>query len=79
MSIRMLVALVPVAALAVACGGEAVPEPQTPEAGQAATTEEKPAEPAPAADGAAPAAGAATPAPTGEAPPAGAEKAPDAK
>jgi hypothetical protein len=66
MSIRSLIALVPVCALAVACGGEATPEPATPDAA-AAAGEAKPAdapaeEAAPAADAAAPAADAAAPA-----------------
>lgn len=42
MSIRSLIALVPVCALAAACGGEATPEPATPDA--AAVPEEAPAE-----------------------------------
>jgi len=54
MSIRSLIALVPVCALAVACGGEATPEPATPDA--AAAPEAKPADPPPADPGAAPAA-----------------------
>jgi hypothetical protein len=65
MSIRSLIALVPVCALAVACGGEATPEPATPDAA-AAAPEAKPEAPAdaaaPAADAAAPAADAAAPA-----------------
>jgi biopolymer transport protein ExbB len=58
MSIRSLIAVVPVCAfavLSVACGGEATPEPATPDA--AAAAPETP--PAPAADAAAPAADAA--------------------
>jgi hypothetical protein len=66
MSIRSLIALVPVCALAVACGGEATPEPATPDAA-AAAPEEKPADAAAPADGAAPAEGAA-PAAEGAAP-----------
>jgi hypothetical protein len=53
MSIRSLIALIPVCAFAVACGGEATPEPATPDA--AAAPEAKPAD-APPADAAAPAA-----------------------
>jgi hypothetical protein len=75
MSIRSLIALVPVCALAfgsVACGGEATPEPATPDA--AAAGEAKPADAAaPAegdaakpADGAAPADAAAPAAPAEE-------------
>ena len=45
MSIRSLIALVPVCALAVACGGEATPEPATPDAA-AAAPEAKPEAPA---------------------------------
>jgi hypothetical protein len=69
MSIRSLIALVPVCALAVACGGEATPEPATP-ADAAAAGEAKPADAAAPAEGdaakpadaAAPAADAAAPA-----------------
>jgi hypothetical protein len=63
MSIRSLIALVPVCALAVACGGEATPEPATP-ADAAAAPEAKPADAAPAAEApaAAPADAAAAPA-----------------
>jgi hypothetical protein len=66
MSIRSLIALVPVCALAVACGGEATPEPATPDAA-AAAGEAKPDAAAPAegekpADAAAPAGDAAAPA-----------------
>jgi hypothetical protein len=64
MSIRSLIALVPVCALAVACGGEATPEPATPDA--AAAGEAKPADAAAPADGAAPAGDAAA-APAGDA------------
>jgi hypothetical protein len=61
MSIRSLIALVPVCALAVACGGEATPEPATPDS--AAAPEAKPEAPADAADAAAaPADAAAAPA-----------------
>ena len=69
MSIRSLIALVPVCALAVACGGEATPEPATPDS--AAAGEAKPADAAapaegdaakPAGDAAAPAGDAAAPA-----------------
>ena len=49
MSIRSLIALVPVCALAVACGGEATPEPATPDA--AAAGEAKPADAAAPAEG----------------------------
>jgi hypothetical protein len=65
MSIRSLIALVPVCALAVACGGEATPEPATPDAA-AAAGEAKPADAAAPADGAAPAGDAAA-APAGDA------------
>jgi hypothetical protein len=60
MSIRSLIAVVPVCAfavLSVACGGEATPEPATPDAA-AAAPETAPA-PAEGADAAAPAADAA--------------------
>lgn len=63
MQIRSLIALVPVCALAAfsaACGGEATPEPATPDA--AAAAPETAPEAAPAADAAAPAADAAAPA-----------------
>ena len=67
MSIRSLIALGSLAVLAAACGGEATPEPATPDA--AAAAESKPADApadaadaAPAADAAAPAADAAAPA-----------------
>lgn len=40
--IRKMIALIPVCAMAVACGGEATPEPAVPEG--AAATEEAPAE-----------------------------------
>ena len=70
MSIRSLIALVPVCALAigsVACGGEATPEPATPDAA-AAGGEEKPADAAaPAGDAAAAPAGDAAAAPAGDA------------
>lgn len=66
MSIRSLIAVVPVCAfavLSVACGGEATPEPATPDAAAAAPeTPPAPAADAPAADAAAPAADAAAPA-----------------
>lgn len=67
MSIRKIVALIPVAALAVACGGgEATPEAKAPdEAAAPAADEAAPAADAPAAEGdaaAAPADGAAAPA-----------------
>jgi hypothetical protein len=65
MSIRMLIALIPVSALVVACGGEAAPEAAAPEG--AAAAEEAPAAPAEAAPEAAPAEG-------GEAAPAEGEK-----
>jgi hypothetical protein len=67
MSIRSLIALVPVCALAVACGGEATPEPATPDAA-AAAPEEKPADAAaaPADAAAAPADAAAPAAPAAE-------------
>jgi small subunit ribosomal protein S2 len=75
MSIRSLIALVPVCALAVACGGEATPEPATPDA--AAAGEEKPADAAaPAADAEAAPAGDAAAAPAGDA---AAAPAPEAK
>lgn len=70
MSIRSLIALVPVCALAVACGGEATPEPATPDA--AAAGEAKPAD-APAGDAAKPA-DAAAPAGDAAAPAAPAEE-----
>jgi len=77
MSIRSLIALVPVCALAVAsaaCGGEATPEPATPDAA-AAGGEEKPADAAaPAGDAAAPAGDAAAPAGDAAAPAAPAEE-----
>ncbi len=60
MKISKIVALIPVAALAVACGGgEATPEAKAPEGGEAAAAPEAPAADAPAAD--APAADAAKP------------------
>ena len=64
MSIRSLIALVPVCALAVACGGEATPEPATPDAAAAAPEET----PAPAAEEAAPAEAAPEAAPAEAAP-----------
>lgn len=73
MQIRSLIALVPVCALAAfsaACGGEATPEPATPDA--AAAAPETP--PAPAADAAAPADAAAAPAGDAAAPAAPAEE-----
>ena len=61
MSIRTLIALGSFAVLGAACGGEATPEPATPDA--AAAGEEKPADAAaPAGDAAAPAGDAAAPA-----------------
>jgi ubiquinol-cytochrome c reductase cytochrome c1 subunit len=70
MSIRSLIALVPVCALAVACGGSATPEPATPDA--AAAGEAKPADAAaPAGDAAKPADAAA---PAGDAAAAPAEE-----
>ena len=64
MSIRSLIALGSFAVLAAACGGEATPEPATPDAAAAAgeAKPEAPAADAPAADAAAPAADAAAPA-----------------
>ena len=50
MSIRSLIALGSFGVLAVACGGEATPEPATPDA--AAAGEAKPADAAAPADGA---------------------------
>jgi hypothetical protein len=67
MSIRSLIALVPVCALAVACGGEATPEPATPDAA-AAAPEAKPADAAPAADAPAAPAADAPAAPAADAP-----------
>jgi hypothetical protein len=69
MSIRSLIALGSVCVLSAACGGEATPEPATPDA---AAAETKPAD-APA-DGAAPAADAAAPAADAAAPAAPAEE-----
>lgn len=67
--IRKIVALIPVCALAVACGGEATPEAEAPEGGDSAAAEEEamPAEEeaAPAEEEAAPADEAA---PEGDAP-----------
>jgi hypothetical protein len=65
MSIRTLIALGSFAVLAAACGGEATPEPATPDAA-AAGGEEKPADAAAPADGAAAPAGDAA-APAGDA------------
>ena len=65
MSIRSLIALGSFAVLAAACGGEATPEPATPDAAAAAgeaKPADAPADAAPAADAAAPAADAAAPA-----------------
>jgi hypothetical protein len=66
MSIAKFVALIPVCALAFACGGEQVPEAEVPE-GAAAAEEAKPADApsdVPADDAAAP----ASDAPAGDAP-----------
>ena len=77
MSIRKMIALIPVCALLAACGGEATPEAKAPEGGAAATEEAKPAEAAPAeadaatpveGDAAKPAEGATAPAETPSAP-----------
>lgn len=57
MSIRKMIALIPVCALAMACGGEQTPEAQSPE-GAAAAEETKPAETGPEA---APTEGTSTP------------------
>ncbi len=70
MSIRSLIALGSFAVLAAACGGEATPEPVTPDTATAG--EAKPAD-APV-DGAAPAADAAVPAADAAAPAAPAEE-----
>lgn len=72
MSIRTLIALGSFAVLAAACGGEATPEPATPDA--AAAGEAKPADAAAPADGAAPADAAAAPAGDAAAPAAPAEE-----
>jgi hypothetical protein len=58
MSIRSLIALGSFAVLAAACGGEATPEPATPDAAAASEAKpaDAPADAAPAADPAAPAA-----------------------